>query len=296
MKDRIARLHPIVILCYYLCVSLYTVFVLHPALQAAGFFCAALTLFYFRGIQALRTVSLALLLALVSALFNMLFNHLGVSVLFYLGDSPVTAEALLYGLCTGMMMGGILLWSSLFGLFFKADKLLFLLKRAAPSIAVLLCLCLRLVPDLRRKGRQIREGRQGLFGTASGGLFSRLRAGAENLSALTTRALEDGVDTAASMTARGYGLPGRTAFPQYRFTPADGAALTTVALCLAGTMLPAAFGRSTIEFYPLWNCTTSIESVILYVLFFCLPLLLTAKEWVDAWLRGALPECREGDR
>ena len=289
MKDRAARLHPSVILCYYLCISLYTVFVMHPVLQAVGFVLAAVNLLYFRGRQALRTVLAALLLAPAGALFNMLFNHLGISILFYLWDNPVTQEALLYGLCAGLMMGGILLWSCLFGLFFQADKLLFLLKRAAPSLSVLLCLSFRLVPDLRRKSRQRKEGRLGLFGSQQGGPLRRFRAGAENLSALTTRALEDGADTAASMTARGYGLPGRTAFPQYRFTGADAAALAVTAACLAGAALPVALGRTTVEFYPVWDFTISIETFVLFVLFCLLPLLLTAKEYWSDRLRGALP-------
>lgn len=66
--------------------------------------------------------------------------------------------------------------------------------------------------------------------------MGKLRAGATVLGALTGWALDHGVVTADSMTARGFGSGKRTSYGRYRFTGRD------VAVAAAATVLLMAIG------------------------------------------------------
>lgn len=60
---------------------------------------------------------------------------------------------------------------------------------------------------------------------SQGNLLTRAKNGLKILSILITWALENAVDTADSMRCRGYGLPGRTAFSNFRLDSRDKASL-----------------------------------------------------------------------
>ena len=107
-----------------------------------------------------------------------------------------------------------------------ADKLVYLFGRTAPALSLVLSMTLRFVPRFSRQLSltvQVQRGLNG--GEEPDGLWQRLRLGVRALSIVITWSLENGVETADSMRARGYGLPGRTAFSIYRLTERDRLAL-----------------------------------------------------------------------
>lgn len=70
------------------------------------------------------------------------------------------------------------------------------------------------------------------------------------LSVLITWSLENAVDTAASMKARGYGVKGRTSFSLFRFRAEDGALLGAIAALCALVFLGFGGGRLDFHYYP----------------------------------------------
>ena len=136
-----ARCHPLVTFAYFAALVVASVFSLHPLLLGLTFCSALLYALLQRGAAALRLALLFLLPAVVlTALINPLFNHRGATVLFYLADNPMTAEAFLYGLATGVLMGGILLWFSCMGPLFRSDKVVYLFGRVSPALSLTLSL------------------------------------------------------------------------------------------------------------------------------------------------------------
>jgi len=77
-----------------------------------------------------------------------------------------------------------------------------------------------------------------------------MRNAAAVLSILLTWSMEDAVETADSMRARGYGLPGRTAFSLYRLDGRDRGMLLWLALCGAYVIAGWIAGGLAFRYYP----------------------------------------------
>jgi energy-coupling factor transport system permease protein len=122
--------------------------------------------------------------------------------------------------------------------------------KISPRLATVFCMSLRFIPLLKRKWAQIKEAQSAMGYFRADSITERLASYARVFSALVSWALENAVDTAASMSARGYGLPGKRSFSLFRFTRADGALLMVTALLCAGTLFGFLSGSADFAFYP----------------------------------------------
>ena len=113
-------------------------------------------------------------------------------------------------------------------------------------------------------------------------LLDQCRGGLKVFSVMTTWALENGVITADSMAARGYGLLRRSHFRKERFNARDGV-LTALSLLLAGLTL---WGMRQTTFYPrLVSDPMTLRSwtgYVAYAALMALPHIFQAKEAM-AW-------------
>lgn len=170
-----------------------------------------------------------LLVVAVFALTNPLFSHRGENVLFYLNHNAVTLDALYLGARIGGMLAASLCWFSAFRRVLDTERLVFLLGRAFPKTALLLSSALRMIPLAKRRFAASAEAREGadLGGESA---LERLRFHGGNLSVSLGMTLESAVESGNAMKARGFGLPGRTAYTLFRFSPADGVLLAVILL------------------------------------------------------------------
>ncbi len=250
-RDAFSAYHPAVNAAYFACVLALTMLLRHPACTAASLLGAAAYCACLPGQRAGRFgLRFVLPLALFTAVLNPLVSHEGATILTYLpGGNPLTAESIWYGIATGAMFAAVLLWFSCVNAVLTDDKIVYLFGRAAPALSLLLSMALRFVPRLTHQAKQIAQAQRALAGPPKN-LRARWRLALTEFSALLTWALESGAETAASMRARGYGLPGRTAFSIYRFDRRDGAALSFILACTGLTAAGAARGALDFRFYP----------------------------------------------
>ena len=84
----------------------------------------------------------------------------------------------------------------------------------------------------------------------TGSLLHRIKCALMVFSILVTWSLENAVDTADSMRARGYGLPGRSAFSIFTLTKRDKRLLA--ALSLLGAIVAAGYAAGALSwrYYP----------------------------------------------
>ncbi|MDR1088109.1 MAG: energy-coupling factor transporter transmembrane protein EcfT [Coriobacteriales bacterium] len=246
-------LHPVPGFAFFGLVVLLTVLYMHPVMLGVSFCCAAAWALYLRRGRALRFIlTLLLPVMLLAAVLNPAFNHRGVTILFYLfTGNPVTAESLYYGVAGALMIGAVLLWFYCYNLVMPSDKLLWLLGRAVPTLALVLSMALRLVPHYTAQAKRVAAARAGLgLGRTAASVVARAREGLSILSVVTTWALESAVGTADSMASRGFGTGRRTAYSTYHMTRRSWLALAFLVLAGAACVVFFATGAVSVAYFP----------------------------------------------
>ena len=253
------RRHPVAVFVYFAGVMAAAMLTLNPALLLVSIGGGALLLLI-RGAARLSSLLFSLALFAAMTLINPLFNNNGVTVLFVLGDSPVTLEALLYGAASAAMVTAVLMWCRSLSGVLGEDKLLYLFARVSPRIALVVSMALRGAGLFSAQARRVRRSQTGLGLYKEDNIVDTIRSDARVFSILVTWALENGVITADSMAARGYGTARRTAFSRYRFTRGD-AALLAAGLLLTGLSLWGVLsGALDVSYYPAvrWTAMTPL--------------------------------------
>ena len=275
-----AEHNPIAVAVYFLCVCSAAMFSMDPVILGISL-TGALTLHFRRcGLSGGRTHLYSLALFLVMALVNPLVSHHGVTVLFVMNHNPVTLEALLYGIASAGMIVAVLYWFRSFTGIMTSDRLLYLFGALSPRLALILSMALRYVPLFGLQARRTRQAQRALGLYREDNIIDTFRGGLRIFSVMVTWALENGVVTADSMTARGYGIGKRSRFAIFRFTWRDGL-LTALSLLLAGGMFWGIHSRS-FTYYP----TIAADPLTLrgllgytaYALLALLPLIMDGKE------------------
>ena len=162
-----------------------------------------------------------LALFLILALASPLISHNGRTVLFVLNDNPVTLEALLYGVNSAASMVGALYWLLCFTQMMTSDKLLYITGRLSPKLSLVLSMALRSVPLYQAQAKKIRDAQKAMGLFKDDNIIDDILGNMRIFSALATWALENGIITADSMAAKGYGICRRTQFSAFRFGTAD---------------------------------------------------------------------------
>ncbi len=269
--------NPIILFLYFLLVTVICVFALSPEFTVISLLGAVLLDLKTNGFSGKRYISLFLLF-LVLSLLNPFLYHNGVTVLFVLNNNPITLEAVLYGINASAMLVSVILWYASFRTVMTEDKLLYVFGHVSPHFALLFSMSLRYASLFSRQAKKVREVQtaQGLY--SKDNIIDLMTSGGKVFSILLTWGLENGIITADSMAARGYGSGKRTFFSLYRFTVKDAVVLTTL-LLLSGTVITGLVTKSVVfTFYPALTpalgSPLKIMSLISYLLISLLPVVL----------------------
>ncbi|MDE6110443.1 MAG: energy-coupling factor transporter transmembrane protein EcfT [Eubacterium sp.] len=209
-------------------------FLMNPVCLVISLFCAV---FYYSSLNGKQSFSFilkfALPMLLLTAIINPAFNHRGTAVLCYLPTgNPLTLESVLYGISAGVMLVAVLLWFSCCTAVMSTDKFIFLFGKVIPSLSLMISMIFRFVPNFKKQFENVKEAQAGIGRDISqGSLLNRLKNILNCFSIMVTWSLENAIDTADSMKSRGYGLKGRTAFSNYKFTDKDKYCLVWLCFC-----------------------------------------------------------------
>lgn len=233
MENYFSKLHPLTNLAVLLVVLIYLMLVGTTPWILCGFCALSLCTAWEKGVREYGALlGSRLVTVLFFALFNVIFNHAGETPFLYVNDMPLTVEALTYGTWVGVMVVSLFLWFDLFHGCMDNGKITWLLGSRFPTCALVLTMIFCYREKFRYKILRIRQvwdtyGTKERFGTVKNlGIV---------LSVLLSVMLEDSMDTALSMSARGYGSGKRTRYLTYVFTGEDGVilALLGIAMVLA---------------------------------------------------------------
>lgn len=276
-------LHPIVCLFYFLAVLAFSMMCMHPVMTGISLVGAILFAAQLEGWRRiLSTGKFVFPIFLLIVIANPLFNHRGVTVLFVLFGRWFTLEAVVYGLVSAASLAAVIYWFVCYQAVMTSDKFLFLFGQAAPNTALLISMTLGLIPRLQGRSHQIKET-QKMLCPDNGRVLPRLRAATKNLSALLTWSMENAIQTADSMKARGYGVRRRTTFHLFVFDTRDALMLGLLLALTLVCVLARSFGHGTMNYYPRMDAViTGPSGLMLYTVFGILALLPTLLEIKEA--------------
>lgn len=212
-----SRFHPLIFFIYYL----GAVILLIKADQIFFFFCALFLLILFEVIQD-RVVSLKRWLAVYLFIFlailalSLLLNHRG-------PGRHAILEACLQGAAVGLQLISLLVLFLSYHRLATADKYMAVFGSVIPKLSMFLMMTLRFVPLFVRRYGNIRTAQRAKgMSMGEGHIFRRVKYGLIFIQSLLTFSIEEALQTADSMEARGYGYGGkRTFYESFRWHPRD---------------------------------------------------------------------------
>lgn len=214
--DRFSKYNPKATFLFFIVVFVLNLIVFHPvylALSLAGGFVYKLKL---EGKKALSYfVKFIIPLILLVSVSNFIFSHYGDTVLFTIKNTWFTFESLFYGFCQGLMLGGVILWFSVYSQVVTSERFLSVFGNFMPGTALIFSTVLSFIPRLKNNFAQVRDARK-LIDTDK----SKLGKSVEIFSAVVTMTLEDSINLSDSMKSRGY-RAGRKVYSKYRFNGKD---------------------------------------------------------------------------
>jgi energy-coupling factor transport system permease protein len=247
-----ARLHPLVIFSYYIGALALLMLMFHPIILSGGL--AIILAIHFvqdrcRNLQ--RWFFFLITAGLLIAVLNPLFNHRGRTTLFELFGERITLEAVVFGVTTGLSIIGIMAVFVSYNEIMTPNKIFYLFSKFLPQVAVLLMLTLRFIPLMKRRMAEISavQSSKGIS-VLTGSLKNRTKAGLLSIQALLSFSLEEAIQTADSMKARGYGQGRRSAYEYFRFTKKDAIALAYLLAMFTLGAIERFFGHGFLTIYP----------------------------------------------
>lgn len=276
IMDRFSKLNPKVTLLFFFAEIVLAIAVFNPVFTAVTFVGACIYKVMCSGKDGVIYIfKFALPLIFLAALFNFIFVHYGVTVLFEFSQISFTLESVFYGFSQGLMLAAVLLWFNIYSQVITSEKFLAVFGRFAPNIAMIFSMVLSFIPRLKRNAAEINDARS-LISTDEG----RMKKSIGNFSALITMTLEESIDTADSMKARGFSEK-RTVYSKYKFSAFD---FVIMLVIITAFVIIAVFditGRLDFVFEPVIAAgRISPFAVIIYSLLSFLPAIIDFAEGI----------------
>ena len=240
---------PLAALCYFLAVIGIAMFMRDLVVATVSLFFAVAFYIVRNGARNLKTHLYSLIFFILIIILNPFFYHNGATVLFMFGDNPMTLEALIYGVASAEMVVAVIYWFRSFSEIMTSDKLLSVFGAVSPKFSLMLSMVLRFIPLFTRQSKNVKSAQRALGMYKNDNIVDSVRVGARVFSGVSGWALENGIITADSMAARGYGTTRRTSFSLYRSKKADWIFIVVVALTFTAAVIGLTKGEA-FRFYP----------------------------------------------
>ena len=254
MKKRgemiICELHPAVPLLWFAVIGAFTMLYMHPILLLQALIAS---ICFYKRLKRSKILRILFPIMAMTAAINPLFSHAGAtSIAYFPNGNPLTLESIIYGIAAAIMLGAAMMLCLAFTEVITTDKLLWLIGRILPSLAMLISMTLRFVPRFVGHLREAYRARIALLG-APQKKVDKIRMAAAVTSMTVTWAMENSVDTADSMKCRGWGLPGRTSYSNFRMTGRDWQALAVIGALALYILAGISKGCLAYQYYPYFN-------------------------------------------
>ncbi len=242
--------NPIAVTLWFFSVTGIAMFCNYPLLMAMSLAGAVAFFLMGNGLSHGREHLFFWILFAVLALANPLISHNGKTVLFVMNHNPVTLEAVLYGVNSAAMMVGVLYWLRSFTQIMTSEKLLYITGALSPKLSLVLSMAMRFVPMFGRQSARVSDAQKAMGLFSDDNIIDDIKGKSRVFSVMVTWALENGIITADSMEARGFGTHRRTQLRRFRFRAADTAFLIASLVLFGITAAAVGTDSLSFSFYP----------------------------------------------
>lgn len=278
-KNRFLTYHPSLLLGFFTIAILLTMVSLQPVLAGTNFVLGWIMSLVFVGWKPmLKRLPLYLGIIGLVALANSWFTSIGMTTLFTIGNHNFTLESFVFGLTTGAILVGMLIWFRLATFFLSNNVILGTINRFAPNLALMISMILKLVPAFVKRAQLVELSKLALNPKK---IFdSKIKQALTITSALVAWSMEESFDTAASMQARGYGATKRTSFRSTGLKDKD--LYLSIWLIFSGSIsiILSYLALQQFQFYPLLPRIKIWWGYLPYILFLSTPLLISLWGWL----------------
>jgi energy-coupling factor transport system permease protein len=284
MGNKFDRFHPVVSFLYYAGAVVLFFLMLHPIFLCFGFALMLAVNFIHDRLSGLRRWLFFLITSVFfMVMLNPLFNERGRHVLFEIGNHRFTLESFIYGGMNALSIIAVIALFVSYNIVMTPNKLLFLFAKFLPQFAVLLMLTLRFIPLMRRRVEEISViQRSKGISVSTGNWKARIKTGMLYVQVLLTYSLEEAIQTADSMKARGYGQGTRSSYEYFRLRKIDVIAFIYLSLLFSLIICGRIFGYGFLTVYPFmesWQLSMMDAKILVcYLLFLGFPLIVEAGE------------------
>jgi len=275
------RLHPVAGLCYYVGAICFLFLFNHPFFVITSLLTGVILNCMQGTFVAKRKLLMSFLgVSFVTMLLNPLLSHRGTHILFYFHYEPITLESSVFGMLAAISLFSNLIWFLSIQYVFTSDKIVHLFGKFSPKGALLLAMALRSLPLISTRYRQLAivQRTQGV-NLFTGNIGIRVQTSMKFMQAMLTWTLEEGLQTADSMKARGYGSTNRTQFWPFRWRRSDSIFTAVFVLFGLGCFAAWLWNTARYEIYPTLPAHMALHHVdlfvyFIYLIYFCIPMLL----------------------
>lgn len=256
--------NPLSVFSFYAIVVCITAASSSPVIQLLSLIGAVACNF---GYNTVKKAVFSIVLFVLMAILNPLFNTSGATALFFINDFAITLEAVLYGVSASLSITAVIYWFFSFSRIMTGEKIIYLFGKLSPHIALLISSVIRFVPMFLRLYSQSRKSQICMGICKNDTVINKLKCEIRVLSVMITRCTENGIITADSMEARGYGNINRTCFSFYKLRLYDIIYVIIYVLLAIVTVFAIASGCISFEYYP--TITVPKASPLTYASYIC---------------------------
>lgn len=300
-RDPFLSFHPAVNFLYFSVMIIFAVAIFHPVTSTMSLAGALAYAILLRGKKALGFfIKMPFVIMLLIFIMNPVFVHKGITIFFMIGDIQITKEAFVYGGCSAMATGAVIMWFYCYSQVMTSDRFMAVFGKIAPASSLVFSMVLRFLPRLTEKAGRISEAQDCILCSNNEESVKeietskadretkkihkkrKIKKGIQTTSILTTWALENSIETADSMRARGYGLKGRTNYSGFKMTAGDAALAAVIAGITVMVIIAKAMGSLYFAAYPIVYFESmsamTAAAVVAHTILSLAPVLMFARE------------------
>lgn len=215
--------HPVSLLFYFSVLLFNILSATYNIFLVFAFISLILMIIQLEGIKSTtKTLLYFLFFTFLITTFTLIFNHSGKNVFLYINNVPLTLDSLIYGIYTGIMVSSLMLWFKIFNHSFDNGKITYIFSKYLPVTGLIISMSFSSYNRFRYKLDLIRQVlyTQNIRNSHSH-ILNKIKYGSTVFSLLVNVMLEDSLDSASSMLARGYGKHKKITYKKYTFEHND---------------------------------------------------------------------------